>query len=762
MLDYSTFLAAKEVTVPPAGFEVARADLNPALFEWQKDIVVWALKRGRAAMFEDTGLGKTPQQLVWAEHMSQHTEMPSLVLTRLAVAEQTQKLGARFGIPVRLIESQADVLPGINVTNYEKLHLLDPDAFGSVILDESSLLKAYMGVTKWKLVRAFARVPYRLVCTATPAPNEYEELLNQAEFLGIMEAGEALTRWFIHNTKEGRDFRLKGHAEADFWRWVSTWAACVSKPSDLLDADGRPYLDDGFILPPLTFTEHIVGVDHTDGDGVHLFRLSALSPTELHKEMRKTAPDRARKAAEIVLSNPEEPAIVWCNTDYEADALKALLPTAVEVRGSDSEGEKRCKLAAFTEGLAPYIITKPTLAGFGLNWQHCRRVIFVGPSYSFEAEYQALRRSWRFGQTRPVEAHLIMAETETAIAAVVAEKQQAHGEMQDKMRAAMRETMLDQRRDLAVVAGPAFVTVERGPGWELYLGDCVEVTRQLPADNFGFSIFSPPFSTLYTYSPSLRDMGNCEGDDHFFEHFAYLLPELWRVMIPGRLVAVHVKNLPIYKSHEGYSGIRDFRGDVIRAFTDLELPGGRWAYHSEVCIWTDPVKEMQRTKAQGLLYSQLKRDGSYSRQGMAEYLLLFRKWTPDCATLPVTHDEDELPLDLWQKLASPVWFDIKRMNVLNAEIARADKDEKHLAPLQLDVIARAVKLWSNPGDIVFTPFAGVGSEVYGSLLENRRGCGIELKQEYWELACRHANLAVMQKRQGTLFDLAQLEEARTA
>lgn len=303
--------------------------------------------------------------------------------------------------------------------------------------------------------------------------------------------------------------------------------------------------------------------------------------------------------------------------------------------------------------------------------------------------------------------------------------------------------------------------------WALYEGDCVEITRALPDSSVGLCIFSPPFSDLFVYSASERDMGNCKDDDEFFEHYAFLVSELLRITIPGRLAAVHVKNRPVFKSTVGVTGLRDFRGRTIAA-----MESGGWVYHSEVCIWTDPVREMQRTKTQRLLHKQVCQDASLSGQGLAEYLCLFRKWEglgPESSgPQPVEHiggfaeyhgqeppardEKSNFSIDVWQRYASPVWFDIQRTDVLNKEIARDDKDEKHIAPLQLEVIRRAVHLWSNPGDVVFTPFAGIGSELYGALEMGRRAIGVELKPQYFDQAVKNLRRLELEKSQGLLFE----------
>lgn len=290
-----------------------------------------------------------------------------------------------------------------------------------------------------------------------------------------------------------------------------------------------------------------------------------------------------------------------------------------------------------------------------------------------------------------------------------------------------------------------------GTDYVLYQGDCVSITQQLPSNSVHLSVYSPPFSNLYVYGDSMLDLGNSADDDEFFEHYDYLIRELYRLTKPGRVSAVHCKQLVNYKGRDGMAGLRDFRGEIIRR----HIAAG-WAYHSEVCIWTDPVLEMQRTKSHGLLYKQLRADSTFSRAGLPEYLVIFRKWRDgDEEIEPVTHTRDGFPLDQWQEWASPVWMDIRRTDVLNKEEVREEKDEKHIAPLQLEVIRRAVELYSNPGDVVLSPFAGIGSEIYVALKNKRRAVGIELKPAYWNRAVIHADRALAEREQRTLFDFAE-------
>ncbi len=798
-MDYKQFLERKRVSAPVVGFEIAGQEVNPKLLPFQRDIVRWALRIGRAAIFADCGLGKTPMQLEWSHHVSLETGKPVLILTPLAVASQTLREAVKFDYTNAVICESAEELAKLDrrvlivITNYQKLHKFDPSVFGGVVLDESSILKNYMGKTKQKLVDAFSRTPYRLCCTATPAPNDHMELGNHSAFLGVMPSSEMLTRWFINDTANVGRYRLKGHAEADFWRWVSTWAACLGKPSDL------GYSDDGFILPPLEIIDWPVAVlkeQDNAGNAADLSRrwTDTLNTTSVHQEMRRTADDRAAAVGMLIGLEGGGPWVVWCNTDYEADALKATLPEAVEVRGSMSDSAKERTLAEFTNGQHRILITKPSLAGFGMNWQHCRRHAFVGLSYSFEQFYQAIRRSWRFGQSLPVKAYVCYAETEGEVVAAVRRKQADHERMKEQAVAAMRRHGLGiGRRELRM---DFTHVVERGASWEMHLGDCVEVAKELGDESIDFTIFSPPFSNLYIYSDSYRDMGNAADDDEFFAHFQFLIPELLRVTTPGRLCAVHCKDLPKYRGRDGSCGLRDFPGDIVRCF---EAAG--WVFHSRVTIWKCPVVERERTNNNGLLHKTVCRDSSQIRQGMADYLLVFRKnpegdnlsakpierpsgferfvgasefnpqtnrfhpspyartdqWTANVAGEPGSLDQS---IVFWRRYAEPVWWDIAQTDVLNTELARDSQDEKHICPLQLGLIERAVELWSAPGDRVLTPFAGIGSEVYQAVLMGRFGVGIELKDSYFKIACRNAAKAEREADEPDLF--SEIEEKGAA
>jgi DNA modification methylase len=729
-MNYEEYIASKKKTVPNRGFEPL--PIIAPLFDWQAEILQWAVRKGRAALFEDCGLGKTAQQLEWASQVHRKTGGSVIILTPLAVAAQTAREAVKFGIEASVASSSEDIdRPGIWITNYEKLEHFDCSDFAGVVLDESSILKAFTGKTRRELTAAFSETPYRLCCTATPSPNDYTELGQHAEFLGICTPAQMLCTYFINDTFNTGDWRLKRHAEAEFWKWLASWAACVSKPSDI------GFSDDGYILPELRMETVIVDTDESQETGEDLFRIATLSATTMHREMRITAPARADAVANLV-NKSNEAWIVWCNTNDEADHLIAKIPDAVEVRGSDTVAHKQKALADFSSGKSRVIITKPSIAGFGLNWQHCRNVAFVGLSYSFEDFYQALRRSYRFGQKLPVNAYIVQARTEGAILRSIEEKMSNHKQMQEQMKIAAKELRFCTGESTEAKTD---IDTSSGDGWTVHHGDCVRVAKTIPDHSIGFSVFSPPFADLFTYSSDPQDMGNCDSMAQFMVHFDHLIGELARIMQPGREVAVHCVDLLSTKWKHGRIEFQDFSGEIIRAFWKRGF-----LFHSRICIWKSPVTEMQRTKAHGLLFKTLKADSSDSRVGCADYLLVFRA-PGECVT-PVTKDPAQFPVDWWQEVASPVWMTVDQGRVLNGEVARDVADERHICPLQLDVIERAITLWSNPGDLVFSPFTGIGSEGYGALSLGRRFVGSELKKSYAEQAV--ANLRNL-KAQGSLF-----------
>lgn len=738
--DYQEFLASKARRVDPTGFDPD--EISGKLYPFQHDIVRWACRKGKACVFADCGMGKTAMQLEWARLVCNHVGEGSrvLIVAPLAVSAQTVREGVKFGIGVTRCRTADDMHNGINITNYEMLGHFEGARVDAVVLDESSILKSYTGKIRTQIIEMFEDVRYKLACTATPAPNDYMELGNHAEFVGAMTRSEMLAMFFMHDGGDTSKWRLKGHAVDAFWDWVSQWAVTITRPSDL------GYDNGGFDLPELRI--HTVTIETDNADDGRLFAVEAQTLQEQQKARRDTSQIKADHIAQMVNSS-DDAWLVWCDLNSESTDLAMSIPEAAEVRGSDTDEWKESSMLGFADGEHRVLITKPSIAGFGMNWQHCHKVAFCGLSNSYEQFYQAVRRCWRYGQTQPVDVYVVVTDQESGIVRNVTAKRDAS----DSMAKEMVKRSIRVRTDLSMTERDSMPYVEdeaHGDGWTLKLGDCVERIREIGDGEVGYTVFSPPFASLYTYSNSDRDMGNCADDDEFAEHFKFLVSELYRVTAPGRLVSFHCMNLPTTKERDGFIGIRDFRGDLIRTFQDAGF-----IYHSEVCIWKDPVTAMQRTKALGLLNKQKNKDSSMSRQGIPDYLVTMRK--PGDNQVPIEHDNAHFPISVWQKYASPVWMDVNPSRTLQYRSARANEDERHICPLQLDVIERGIDLWSAPGDLVLSPFAGIGSEGYVAVSKGRRFVGIELKPSYWQCAVNNLKQAESESRQMSLDDFLRVD-----
>lgn len=725
---YAEFLKRKTVVDVPTGLKVI-PPLCAQLFDFQKDITSWALKRGRAAIFADCGMGKTPMQLEWAKHVDGDV----LILAPLSVAQQTVREGIKFGINVNYCRDKKDVKTGITITNYEMLEHFDPSVFKGIVLDESSILKSYTGAFRNLIIESFKNTPFRLACTATPAPNDYMELGNHAEFLGVMTRTEMLSMFFIHDGGETAKWRLKGHGESKFWEWICSWAVMIRKPSNL------GYDDGDFILPSYEIHQDTVGSKSTSG---YLFPIEAKTLQERLQSRRESIDDRVKRCAELVNAS-KETWVIWCNLNSESSELTKSIDGAIEVKGSDSPEYKEKTLNDFSLGKFRVLVSKPSIAGFGMNWQHCHKMAFVGLSDSYEEFYQAFRRCWRFGQKKKVDAYVITAETEGAVVQNIKRKEADAERMANNMVEHMKKLNADNIKGLDRTTYDYKREVSKGDGWTMHLGDCIDVLKELKTNSMHYSIFSPPFASLYTYTNSERDMGNSKTDQEFHDHFGFLVSELYRVIMPGRLLSFHCMNLPSSKERDGIIGIKDFRGKLIRTFE-----GAGFVYHSEVCIWKDPVTAMQRTKALGLLHKQIKKDSCMSRQGIADYLVTMRK--PGDNPERVTHTNESFPVQLWQNYASPVWMDIDPSDTLQYRAARENNDERHICPLQLGVIERGIRLWTNPGDTVLSPFGGIGSEGYVALKNGRKYMGIELKESYYRMALKNLDYALVEAKNNKL------------
>lgn len=728
---YYELLEQKKQSRIESGFNVSDDELSAHLFPFQKYCVKRALTVGRFALFEDCGLGKTIQQLEWAQRVAEYINRPIIILAPLAVVGQTIQEGVKFGYKVNEINDDTEIVGnGIYITNYDNMDNIDADLFGGVVLDESSILKNFTGKTRTELISKFMNIPYKLCCTATPSPNDTTELCNHAEFLNVMSRSEMLAMYFVHDGGSTSDWRLKGHAKEPFWDFVSTWAVMLNKPSDI------GFEDTGYILPKLNIIEEIVETPKRDNG--KLFNDTSVNATDFHKELRATYQLRLDRVVDIVNANPDENFIIWIGHDDEGKYLRERLPDAVEVKGSDKKGYKKDKLLGFGRGEFRILITKLKIAQFGLNYQNCHNQIYASLDFSFEATYQGIRRSYRFGQTDEVNIYLVIADTMGNVKGSFEKKQSAFIEMQRAMTKAMCRNINNQIK----LNRMETMGIYQSDKCDIRMGDCVQLIQSVPDESIGFSIFSPPFAELYTYSDKLEDMGNSKDYKEFFQAFKYLVKELYRVLWGGRNIAVHCMDLPIQKGKEGYIGLRDFSGMILQAFQEVGF-----IYHSRVTIWKNPVTEMQRTKALGLLHKQLSKDSAMSRVGIPDYLMVFRK--------PGEHEHPVkcmIDVNTWQKWASPVWDDIDYSNTLNGYAARNENDEKHICPLQLETIERAIRLWSNDGDTVLTPFMGIGSEVYTAIKCGRKGIGFELKDSYFDVAVNNIKQIEQLTNQKTLFD----------
>lgn len=729
MKDYLEFLESKQKSHVFSGFDIEEKDLHKDLFPFQKFCVRRALKAGKYAFFEDCGLGKTIQQLDWADKVYKNTGKPVLILCPLAVSGQTIHEGEKFNIPV--IRYDGSNFP-IQITNYDQLENIDTSIFSGIVLDESSILKNFEGATKNLIIEKFKNTPYKLACTATPSPNDPMELGNHSEFLDVMSRNEMLAMYFVHDGGETAKWRLKGHAIKLFYQFIGTWAIMLNDPKDI----GFEMV--GYDLPSLNLIEHKIITPKRDNGS--LFNDTIISATNFNSELRLTKTERLNKVVEIVNSRPDENFIIWIKQNEEGEMLRKLLPEAIEVKGSDSNEWKEKHLLGFAENEFRILISKTKIASFGMNYQNCRNQIFASLDFSFEGLYQAIRRSYRFGQKNEVNIHLITTDTMANVKQSIDTKQNQFKVMQDEMAHAINQNIKGKK----LVSANYDIETEENEWYKIKRGDSVQLITDEPDESVGLSVFSPPFAELYTYSSHIEDMGNSKDYKEFLIQFGFLIKQLFRVMMQGRNVCVHCMDLPIQKGKEGFIGLRDFSGMILRAFEDAGF-----VYASRVTIWKDPVVEMQRTKALGLLHKQIKKDSTMSRVGIPDYVLIFRK---DGERRNPVKNVD-LPVDLWQKYASPIWMDIDYGNTLQGfRNGREENDEKHICPLQLDTIERIIHLYSNKGDTVFSPFMGIGSEVYQAVKMERKGIGFELKESYFDLAKKNLSELLLIKTQKSIFD----------
>jgi len=712
-MNYTDFLNKKRHSKVLAGFEATK--LNERLFPFQAKIVKDALLAGRYAIFADCGLGKTFMQLEWAAQVYKYTGKPVLILCPLAVAGQTTAEAEHFGIS----------LEGIEINNYEQIENIDCSKFAGIVLDESSILKNYSGSYKQRIIEYFANTPYKLACTATPSPNDELEIGNHAEFLNVCTSQDMRAMYFTTDKDiiKGDKYRLKKHSIKAFYSWISEWAVMISKPSDL------GFNDEGYNLPALNFIEKQITTAQREG---YLFNSVSVSATNFNSELRITKVERMDEVADIV-NNSNERFIIWIKHNEEGEILRGLIPGSIEVSGSDSIEYKEKMLLGFGRGEFRVLITKSKIAQFGLNYQNCHNQIFASLDFSFESLYQSIRRSYRFGQKNNVNIYLITTDTMENVIQSIKEKEDKFIQMQDEMRLAITEQYKSPQLKVNSI-------VKQIGTAKMINGDCVNETKLLPDNSIDYTFFSPPFGALYVFSDMPNDMSNVKNNDEFLIHFGYLVEQLLRVTKPGRLCSLHMMQSTTLLGRDGYYSIVDFRGDIIRLFQSKGF-----YFHAEVMIRKDPKTAAIRTKNRQLMWGTTKKDSSIVRPGLADYILTFRK--PGENEVPINND---LPFDLWCKIAEPVWIEVEESDTLEFRSAKDNKDERHITPTQLKPIEWSYLMWSNIGETILCPFAGIGSEIYQAVKMGRIGVGIELKESYFNISCKNIKAAIETNKQLSL------------
>lgn len=730
MIEYKEFIENKRQKIASTGFDIEENKLNPKLFDFQKFIIRKALKMGKCAVFADCGLGKSFIQLEWGNQVVKHTNKPILILCPLAVAKQTIQEKHKFNIncEIEKYNSNIDIKPQIYISNYEQLDNIDCSVFSGIVIDESSILKSFGGKTKEKIIDSFTKTPYKLACTATPSPNDEIELGNHSEFLNVMSSVDMVAKYFTTDKDRinGNKYRLKKYAVEDFYRWIKSWSIICSKPSDLGDFDDTEYK-----LPELKLIEEKIMTSKKD-NGL-LFNDIAVNAMEFNKELRRSKEDRLNKVVELVNSKPNEQFIIWIKQNEESEYLRKLLPQneTKEVQGSDTVEYKEKTLLDFAKGEYRILITKAKIAQYGLNFQNCNNQIFASLDFSFESLYQAIRRSYRFGQKNVVNIYLITTDTMQNVIESINEKRNKFIKMREgvlKVNEVMIEEEIDEMQ-------PPYIS----DNFELYNGDCVELIKNIETESIDYSFFSPPFGALYVFSNNPNDMSNVKDDDEFYEHFKFLIPELYRVIKPGRLITMHLIQGTTLKGRDGYFSIKDFRGDLIRLF---QKEG--FYFHAETMIRKDPKTAAIRTKNHQLMWGTTKKDSSIVRSGLADYLITFRK--PGENKVPIVND---IPFDLWCKIAEPVWLDINESDTLPTQ--KDVRDEKHITATQLTPIEWLYLMYCNKGETVLSPFSGIGSEGYVAVKTGRKFKGFELKPSYFKQSIENLKIADESKNQISLF-----------
>lgn len=813
---YLAFLERKILQHQASGFSVSDDALHPGNLPHQNVMIRWAARKGKALLAASFGLGKTRVQCELARMIVARSEGGKfLVVCPLGVRHQfMHEDGPALGMTWEYVRTDAEIAAATSpylITNYERVRDGDitPAAhhLAGCSLDEGSVLRSLGSKTTQRFIAAFADVPYRYVATATPCPNDYLELINYADYLGVMDRGQALTRFFKRDSGQAGHLTLYQQHERDFWLWVASWALMVYLPSDL----GCP--DDGYVLPELRVHHHRVAVDHTRafkqtdsrGQGALLLNAAA-GVSAAAEEKRETLSARLEKLQEIMAHDSDGHWLLWHHLEVERKAIEGAVPTAVSVYGSQALDEREERILGMVRGTVKVLSTKPEIAGSGCNFQrHCHQNIFLGVDYRFQDFIQAVHRTYRFQQTQPVDVHLIYAESEDAVIETLMRKWAQHNEMVTKMRDIVREYGLadealhgELRRSIGTDRHES-----QGTHFRSVHHDCVAESMTLPTSSVGLILTSIPFGNHYEYTVSLEDFGHNPSDAQFWEQMDFLIPQLLRVLKPGRVAAIHVKDRILYRHQtaHGMPEVGPFSDETVAAFRKHG-----WLYGGRRTILTDVVRENNGTYRLG--YSEMLKDASKMGSGLPEYLLLFRKPPEESTTAraddPVTKERGNYELARWQldahaywrsdgnglltppelydfeahvqrladleargnlprtyfheppKSTHPwVWDDVVYMRTLNSNQSQSRR-ENHICPLPFDIVNRAIQLYSNEGDIVLDPFAGLHTVPMLAIQNGRYGLGIELNDEYWAAGVGYCRQADEERTAPSLFDYLEL------
>lgn len=750
MKDYQAFLNSKKLTTLDSG--KTPGALHPTMTGFRGDVAAWAVRKGRAAIFGAVGLGKTTMQCEWLRQL----DVPTLILAPLAVAQQTVDMAReKLGVEIRYVRSMAEVNFAecrFYITNYDMLSHFDASQFQAVVLDESSILKNFSGKTKLQLIRTFKDTPYKLACTATPAPNDLLEIGNHADFLGVMSSRLMTSIFFTHDSqagKSGNKYRLKKHAVEKFYQWLASWAVAFNKPSDL------GYDDTGYELPELRIELKTVNAGYTPAGMIPGFGVQSINAIDAKKVRRATINARAELAISQITSSSEQ-WLVWTALNDEAATLHKHIPNSFNLHGSLTPDEKVQAIRDFTSGRIRVLITKSSIAGMGVNWQQCHNMLFFGVDYSWEQYHQSIGRIYRFGQQHPVTVTVITSEEERSVFEAIQRKGEEAKIMTDELIKASSAHMQQNVRGEQHADWHYTEADAHGKNWTMLLGDSCKRMKEIADDSVHLSVYSPPFGNgIFIYSATEHDVGNAKTMEEFLEHYgSYIVPEVLRVTMPGRYSCVHIQDTKVYGlNNNGNRGLYPLSDEIVR----LHIESG-WTFRSRITIDKNPQLVATRNHDNDLLFVTGKRDGCDLAPMNTDYLLVFEK--PGKNPVPVKpYENGDMTEEEWILWARACWYGINETDVLNVAVARGNEDERHLCPLQLPLIARCVRMWSNPGELVFSPFGGIGSEPYEALRWKRRGLAIELKPEYFKVACRNLENAERQFSGRTLFDLMETTAA---